>query len=173
VYRDICKLEAAVTAITNLPVELFISPPNDDNRVWFLGVETWIRSTAEQTGGTLGLVENLIPAGDASPYHVHHNEDEACYVVKGTLRFFSGDDSWVAGEGSYVFMPRGIPHGFQVEGDEPARILLFVTPAGFEHFVADISEPAPPAGPPDIAHVVQVAAGYNIEILGPLPGQSS
>lgn len=156
---------------TNLPVDLFISPPDQDC-IWFLGTQTWIRSTAESTGGTLGLVENVLPAGFASPYHVHHNEDEACYVVKGTLRFMSGNDSWVAGEGSYVFMPRDIPHGFQVEGDQPARIMLFVTPAGFEKFVEEVGEPTPPSGPPDLAHVVEVAATYNVEILGPLPEQT-
>lgn len=154
---------------TNLPVELFISPPDDEDSFWFLGVKTWIRSTSEQTGGTLGLVENALPPGFASPYHVHRDEDEACYVVEGTLRFVSGDNSWVAGKGSYAFMPRDIPHGFQVVSDEPARILLFVTPGGFEKFVAEIGESTPPAGPPDLAHVVQVAARYNLEILGPLP----
>jgi quercetin dioxygenase-like cupin family protein len=119
----------------------------------------------------LGIVEHLIPPGFASPYHVHHAEDESFYIIDGTVRFVSGEGSWLAGPGSFAFLPRDIPHGFQVEGDETARVLLFVTPAGFEQFVDDLSEASPSAGPPDLERVVQVAANYEVEILGPLPAQ--
>ena len=44
--------------------------------VWFLGSLTLIKSTGESTNGAFGLIEQLIPAGFASPYHVHHLEDE-------------------------------------------------------------------------------------------------
>jgi quercetin dioxygenase-like cupin family protein len=150
-------------------VEPIVTSLEERAATWFLGVETWLRATSAQTGGALGLVEQVIPAGFESPYHVHHAEDEAFYVIEGQIRFISGERSWLAGAGGFAFLPRDIPHGFRVEGDTPARVLLLVTPGGFEGFVAELSEPAPPAGPPDLAKVVQVAAGYNLDILGPLP----
>jgi hypothetical protein len=42
-------------------------------------------------------------------------------------------------------------------------------PAGFEQFVIEMSEPTPPAGPPDLDKLMSVAAKHSIEILGPLP----
>ena len=53
-------------------------------------------------------------------------------------------------------------------------MLTVATPAGFEHFVLALSEPAPgsgfpPAGPPDMEKVMAAAPRANIEVLGPLP----
>lgn len=115
-----------------------------------------------------------MPLGTGSPWHLHHAEDESFYVLEGTLTFLIGDERITAGAGTYVFGPRGIPHGFQIAGDQPTRFLLMVTPAGFEGFVAELGEPAtgagfPPAAPPDMAKVMAAAAARQVEILGPLP----
>lgn len=141
----------------------------EDAKFWFLGVETWLRTTTDETNGALGLVEHVLPPGFASPYHLHHGENEAFYVIEGTLQFISGERSWLAGPGGFAFLPREIPHGFRVEGRDAVRVLLFTMPGGFEGFVADLGAPAPPDGPPDLGKVMQVAARYNVEILGPLP----
>ena len=78
------------------------------------------------------------------------------------------DGEWiVGGPGTYVFGPRGIPHGFMVIGDAPARMLLLCSPGGFEQFIVDLSEPAP--APPDMARLSAVAATYQIALHGPLP----
>jgi quercetin dioxygenase-like cupin family protein len=83
----------------------------------------------EQTGGAFGLIDNLMPAGFASPYHVHRNEDESFYVVEGEMTFCVGEERVEAEAGAFVYGPRGVPHGFEVEGTAPARILLQNHPA--------------------------------------------
>jgi quercetin dioxygenase-like cupin family protein len=160
-----------MTVETSFPLTSgpFVDALAADDATWFLGARTWLRATASQTGGAFGLVEQVIEPGFASPYHVHRNEDEAFYVIEGEVRFVSEGQSWFAGAGGFAFLPRNIPHGFRVEGDVPARVLLLVTPGGFEGFVAELSEPAPPAGPPDMGKLMQAAASYSIDILGPLP----
>lgn len=150
-------------------VDPFVTALDEEDARWFLGCRVWLRAAAAQTGGAFGLIEQVVPPGLGSPYHVHHNEDEAFYVLEGELRFFSGDRSWVAGPGGFAFLPRGIPHGFRTEGESPSRSLLLATPGGFDGFVADLSDPAPPAGPPDMDRLMQAAARYEVEILGPLP----
>jgi quercetin dioxygenase-like cupin family protein len=160
-----------VTAETtsSLSSTLFLNELAALDPAWFLGVQTWQRANAAQTGGAVGLIEQVIGPGYASPYHVHHKEDEEFYVLEGQIRFHSQGNSWVAREGGFAFLPRYIPHGFSVEGATPARVLILVTPAGFEGFVADLSEHASPAGPPDMDKVMRVAAQYSIDILGILP----
>jgi len=135
---------------------------------WFFGGRTRIRATSRETGGQLAIIEQVCEPGVASPYHVHHREDEQFYVLEGQLRFASEGRSWTAGPGTFAFLPRGIPHAFEVVGDTPARFLLMVTPGGFEDFVAKLSEPA--ASPPDMEKVMALAPGYGLEILGPTPG---
>ena len=127
----------------------------------------------ERRAASLAVVESTIRRGDMPPLHAH-DEDEAFYVLEGEVAFLCGDQRVSGVAGTYVWGPRGIPHGFRVEGQQPARILLLNTPAGFEHFVIELSEPAegqslPPARPPDMEKLMAVAAKYNIQILGPLP----
>jgi quercetin dioxygenase-like cupin family protein len=140
----------------------------------FLGLPTAVRATSETTGGAFGLIESwTMPPGFGTPYHVHRNEDEAFYVLEGTMAFVCGG-KWMTGTaGTYVFGPRNIPHGFKVVGDGPARMLLLCSPAGFERFVLDLREPEPAPGqslaPPDMARLAETAAKYGIDLLGPLP----
>lgn len=148
---------------------LYLDVLQPEDMVWFLGARTWIRATSGQTGGALGLVEHILEPGFASPYHLHHREDEAFYVLEGQLGFVSEGRSWVVGAGGFAFLPREIPHGFRVEGDARARCLLLVTPGGFDGFVAELSAPEPPTSTPDLDRLVQVAARYSLDIIGPLP----
>ncbi len=145
----------------------------EDSPLQFLGLPTWLRSTGQTTRGAFGLVEQSMPPGFASPYHTHHLEDEAFYVLEGEISFVCGGKWLAAGPGAFVYGPREIPHGFQVEGPAPARMLLICTPAGFEQFVVEMSEPAAdplsPPSPPDMAKLAAVAAKYQVELHGPLP----
>jgi steroid delta-isomerase-like uncharacterized protein len=143
----------------------------DDSAFRFLGLPTVMRSTAEDTNGAFGLLEHLsIPPGFASPYHTHHREDEAFYVLAGELAFVS-DGKWRrVRAGDYVFGPREVPHGFKVVGNSHASMLLLCAPGGFEKFVLELSEPlSNPVTPPDMAKLMAAAARFGIDILGPLP----
>jgi quercetin dioxygenase-like cupin family protein len=151
---------------------LYALAREEGQALWFLNALTHVKATGDQTGGAFGLIEQVIPAGFASPYHVHHAEDETFYILEGEVTFISGDRKIKATAGSYAFLPRDIPHGFKV--DAPARLLILATPAGFEQFVIEMGEPArdagsPPATPPDMEKLMRLAAKYQFEILGPLP----
>jgi quercetin dioxygenase-like cupin family protein len=135
--------------------------------IYFLGLPTILRATGQTTNGAFGLVEQVLPPGFASPYHTHHLEDEAFYVLEGEIAFLCGDTWTIGRPGTYVFGPRDIAHGFKVLGDAPARFLLLCAPGGFAQFVVEMSEPAP--APPDMAKLMALAAKYSIDIHGPLP----
>ncbi len=143
----------------------------EDSAFRFLGLPTVIRSTGETTHGAFGLMEHwMMPPGFATPYHTHHREDEAFYVLEGELAFVC-DGKWMkAGAGTYVFGPREIPHGFKVVGSAPAAMLILCAPGGFEHFLLEQATPiAEPPAPPDMAKLMALAARFQIDIHGPLP----
>ncbi len=140
--------------------------------VWFLGTLALIKGVSSQTGGSLATVEFTHPPGFATPLHVHHTADEAFYVLEGRMRGLCGDTEWSATTGSFVWLPREIPHGYAVEGDELLRTLAVALPAGFDRFIVEAGEPAqdrtlPPPMPPDIEKLVAVGTKYGIENLGP------
>jgi mannose-6-phosphate isomerase-like protein (cupin superfamily) len=70
------------------------------------------------------------PAGPPrliAPRHVHHHDDEAWYVLEGTLRVQVGEDEVEATAGSGVFVPRGTPHTYWNPGPGPVRYLLVMS----------------------------------------------
>ena len=139
---------------------------------WFTTNRITIRVRAEQTGGAFGLIEAVAPVGAAPPLHIHHREDESFWVLEGEVKIQCGEQTFHAGPGDFAFLPRGVPHGFVVEGDRPARFLNVITPGGFEQFFADAGRPAegeglPPVGPPDIELLGRVSGEYGSDLLGP------
>lgn len=154
--------------------EGFTSGPQQGDAYWSLGGLMVVKASGDQTGGTSAVLEGLVPPGGSAPFHIHHNEDEAWYVLEGTITFYVGDQTIHAKPGSFVYGPRGVRHGFVVTGETPARTLVIATPAGFERFTAEVGRPAPqltlpPMEPPDMEKLARLAAQYNVELLGPLP----
>lgn len=139
---------------------------------WFLKNRMTIKATAETTGGAFGLVESYIAPGFSPPLHIHRREDESFWVLEGDLTMRCGDRTFHAGPGSFVFLPRDVPHTFVVEGNAPARMLTLITPGGGEGFFRDAGRPAehdglPPDTPPDIPLLKRVGEQYGDEIVGP------
>ncbi len=101
----------------------------------------------DRTGGRFSLVEHpLPPRALGAPPHTHRNEDEYSFVLEGRVCMRIGDDTIEAGPGELVFKPRGIPHAFWNAGDEPARLLELISPAGFENYFREL---APLLGEPE------------------------
>jgi mannose-6-phosphate isomerase-like protein (cupin superfamily) len=67
-------------------------------------------------------------ARPVAPLHVHHGDDEAWYVLEGTLGFIRGDERLEAPAGSAVLVPRGVAHTYWNAGTGRARYVIVMTP---------------------------------------------
>ena len=67
-----------------------------------------------------------------APLHLHYNDDEAWYVLEGTLSLRVGDRDVEAQAGAAVFVPRGTAHTYWNPGPGLLRYLLVMTPRIFE-----------------------------------------
>jgi quercetin dioxygenase-like cupin family protein len=135
--------------------------------IWFLRNRVHIHISGVQTDGAFALLEATGPAGDHTPLHVHHVDDEGFYVLEGQLTLWVGDEKHVVRAGESILAPRGVPHTVRTDSD--ARWLVTSTPAGFEGFVRAIGTAEPPTALPSPDELARVAAQHAIEILGP-PG---
>jgi quercetin dioxygenase-like cupin family protein len=127
-------------------------------------------ATGEQTGGRFALTEATVDAGYASPFHLHHDDDEAIYVLEGVIDLYLGEEVHEGRAGAWFFMPRGIPHGYAVRDEGPARMLILMEPAGFEQFFHRYGQPAARGRPaaPSLAREEGeriLRAEYGIELL--------
>ena len=120
----------------------------------------------DETGGGFSLVEHPIPPRAlAAPLHRHSREDEYSFVVEGRLGALLGDEAVYGQPGDLIFKPRGQWHTFWNAGDEPARILEMISPAGFERYfeqMVDLLERS--VGAPDPSELGAIAAQHGLEV---------
>jgi mannose-6-phosphate isomerase-like protein (cupin superfamily) len=86
-----------------------------------------------------------------APRHVHRRDDEAWYVLEGTLCVQVGNDEVEARAGSAVFVRRGTPHTYWNPGPGPVRYLL-VMPSNIYRLIQEIH--AMPERTPSALHAV-------------------
>ena len=121
------------------------------------------------------MVYQIAPPGQATPYHLHHVEDEAFYVLDGEFTFFCDGKKTIVGPGGYMFLPRGIAHGIRATSSTPSTILILAMPGtGFVGMMQEMASPAtervlPEPTPPDFVKLTRLCSKYQIDILGPLP----
>ena len=140
--------------------------------LWWFGSLAEIKATAADTGGQMTIIEITDPPGSEAPLHVHHNEDEAFWILDGDATFEVGDATFEAHAGDYVYGPRDIPHRYTV-GDAGCRLLFVFTPGGFEGLVREMGElagsrtvPPPSDEPPDMDRIAAIAGRYGCELIG-------
>jgi quercetin dioxygenase-like cupin family protein len=136
----------------------------DGESVWLGGLGVRFLIGGEQTGGRFALVEHPIaPRALAAPTHVHEHEDEYTLVLEGLVGVRIDNEERVAGPGDLVFKPRGVPHAFWNAGDEWARALELISPAGFERYFSEIAPLLPPAvDEPLLEELAEVRARYRL-----------
>jgi quercetin dioxygenase-like cupin family protein len=111
-----------------------------DGKAGFLGsIGVRFMIDGEDAGERFSLVEHPMSARAlAAPLHRHTREDEYSYVIEGRVGALLGDEVVIGGPGDLIFKPRNQWHTFWNAGDEPARLLEIISPAGFERFFAEL-----------------------------------
>ncbi|HET7550679.1 MAG TPA: quercetin 2,3-dioxygenase [Gemmatimonadaceae bacterium] len=167
---DECASDRAMDAGTS--TRAVVMGAGQGKAIWFLGNLMVLKATAASTNGAYGLLESWVRAGASPPLHVHHREDETFWILEGSVTVRCGEETFEAGAGSYVFLPRGVPHTFRVNGEAPAHMLTMLSPGGGEAFFVEGGRPAesatfPPPSAPDLARLERVAHEFGSEFVGP------
>jgi quercetin dioxygenase-like cupin family protein len=116
----------------------------------------------EDTGGAVSIVEHPFPEGALVSPHLHTREDEYSIVTEGEIGFRSGDREAVLGAGGYITKPRGELHAMWNAGKTPARMIEVISPAGFENFFRDLTDPTTDDAPTFEA-IAKLADEYGLQ----------
>lgn len=141
---------------------------------WGPGDQVTFLITGEQSGGAFFMCDVQVPPGGGPPPHIHHREDEAFYMLEGTLMVMAGEATISASPGDFVYVPRGTTHSFKNAGSVDCRMLVMITPAGFEKFFEetfDQARPGPEAiampTPELMARMAAAASRHGMEFIPP------
>ena len=145
---------------------------DEGQATWFINALMTSKASLTETGGAYSLTEHVVTAASNPPMHVQVDEDEAFYILEGTVEFEVDGQRVTATPGTFAFVARGAAHTFSVLTDQ-ARMLVICSgkPAqNLEDFFLTMGEPArervlPKAAAPDVDRLVSLAARSGIELV--------
>lgn len=117
------------------------------------GARIVIHATAAETGGVMGLWDTFTPPGQGPELHTHTRETETFRVIRGTYRFWCGDQRFDAQPGTVVVLPPNVGHAWKNISDELGQMFGMATPGGFEQMFLEIAALGGKATPAQIAAI--------------------
>jgi len=125
-----------------------------------------LKLLAAQTGESIMLFEETVPAGTKSTHHMHHDSDEVVWVLEGEFTFKIGDEVFSGGSGTCAFLPRNVPHAWKNSGSDTGRALFLYMPAAAGRYVEEMFEREAPLSEAERDRELQ---RHHWERLGPNP----
>jgi mannose-6-phosphate isomerase-like protein (cupin superfamily) len=144
---------------SNLENHIFSAGENLD---WFQplpGEQIAMRIESHQSNGAFSLTEVIVAPQAGPPLHIHQDADEVLYVLEGTVDFVCNGECFRTGPGGFAAIPRGAAHAFRNFENGPARMIVLLTPGGFEQFM-----PAMKGNP--TSDIPALAARFGMQIVG-------
>jgi quercetin dioxygenase-like cupin family protein len=146
-----------------------------EGRSYYFGSDLYtFKALGEETGEAYALCEVTVAPQGGTPPHRHSRENESFYVQAGEIEFQLDDRTLVATPGMFLHSPKGQLHRFTNTTDAPVKLLIWVTPAGFEKFIAEVGKAvngqittSPALSPADLEKILTTAPRYGIEIIPP------
>jgi mannose-6-phosphate isomerase-like protein (cupin superfamily) len=124
-----------------------------------------IKVSARDTGGGLFLFEHRDMGKGGPPRHVHHDQDEWFYAIKGKFLIEVGGETFRLKPGDSAFAPRRVPHVWAHIGEEPGTVLTALSPAGtFETFIRGAADLTDLPTPEDAA---KAFTAHGMTVVGP------
>lgn len=150
-----------------MPLKAVIRKPQDDRGVMLAGKPMAFLVTGDHTKHT-SMFDWTLPARFATGRHVHRVQEETFYVLEGECEWQIGDELIRATPGSFVFIPPGVPHNIANATDNPARMIMTVSPPGHEHYFEELAKLASVGSPPDAQAIGDLRRRYDTDQLSAL-----
>ena len=135
-----------------------VQMPGEAKTIWEGAGDVYrVLATADDTGGDYFAMEGTVPPGAGPPPHIQTREEEMFFVLEGELTFRAGGKKVVGGPGTFLNIPRDVPHHFKNESDTTARVLIVFAPAGIEAMMEKMAA--------DPTHYVNIGKEYGVEFV--------
>ncbi len=145
-------------------------PPGGGMTVSFSGNRVTTLVNGRSTG-EYSVVEWVSEPGiPGTPLHLHAETDESFYVLGGTFAFQAGERTFEGAAGAFVFVPKGVEHAYWNAGKTLAKMLVTISPPGFERYFEELAKGLEAAGNNAEAAIgvrKALSERYDIEVVGP------
>jgi quercetin dioxygenase-like cupin family protein len=146
----------------------FVQLPGQ-GRVLDLGsFQMTVKAEAAETGDAVTVLEAEEPAHFGPPLHVHDDAAEAFYVLEGEYQIFIEDETHRCPAGSFIYVPRGVEHGFRV-ADVPSKKLNIYLPGAMIGYFEELATAESAGAMLDDDSLTELAARHAMRVVGPVP----
>jgi quercetin dioxygenase-like cupin family protein len=135
---------------------------NNGRVIHAFGQEAHVLVSSAQTGNAFCVVRVTSAPGNVTPPHLHRTTDETFLVESGEVEVDLGGELLRGRSGDVIYLPKGIPHGPRVTGNDDLTVVVLCVPGGFDRFFAACGEEFK-KGEPEFPVIVKLAAEYGIE----------
>jgi quercetin dioxygenase-like cupin family protein len=119
-------------------------------------------------GKTYTAIEVHTPPDRGPELHIHFDQNELFYVLKGSIGLQCGSDRMILRVGDSFMAPANIPHAYVTLGTEPAHMLnVFDPSSGTESFFSEYAPLVSVEGEPDPNKLAQAYARHGMKVVGP------
>jgi quercetin dioxygenase-like cupin family protein len=174
--RTFLTSAAAAVAAGKLPIEqpaaararaVVVRAGHDrtESPLKLLGVTPFdVKVSTEDSDGALVVFEHRDMGKGGPNRHLHFEQDEWFYPIKGEFLFEVGDETFRLRAGDSLFAPRRVPHRWACVSD-PGTMAIALQPAGtIEHFFKTIGGLR---SRPTSEQLAEIFAAHGMQILGP------
>jgi len=141
--------------------------PGEGREVMLAGKPLAFLVTGEDTRHT-SMFDWTLPAGFSTGLHVHRVQEETFYVLEGECEWQVDGQTIRAKPGTYLFLPPDVPHDIRNTSDQPARMIMTVSPPGHEHYFEELANLAKSGSRPDAKVIAELRSRYDTDQLSAL-----
>lgn len=117
-----------------------VVPPNEGLNYDWSADHTFVKVSAQDTGGMYTLMEDNLKANFALGLHMHRYHAETFYILDGQIDFYLDGDWVTATPGTCLHIPPGVPHACTMaKGFDEGRMLMIFQPSGFDQYLAEMA----------------------------------
>lgn len=117
----------------------FVPPMGGPNYDWSAD-HTYVKVSAQDTGGQYTLMEDNLKSTFALGLHLHRYHAETFYILEGDVDFYIDGEWMTATPGACIHVPPGVPHACVLaKGTEAGRMLMIYQPSGFDGYMAELA----------------------------------
>jgi mannose-6-phosphate isomerase-like protein (cupin superfamily) len=124
--------------------------------------------SSKDTNGDLCIYDTLRQEKGGPAFHLHHEQDEWFYIIKGEFIVKVGEETFNLKAGDSAFAPRKIPHAFAKISDGEGQMMVLFQPAGtMEDFFAQMSKLGTGIPKNQEQTLKELWRTHGMEIVGP------
>ncbi len=147
----------------------FVLPGEGTNYDWTKD-HTFVKVSAEDTGGAYSMMEDNLKREFSLGLHVHRQHAETFYILEGNVDFYIDGDWMTASPGATVHIPPGTPHAVVLQDGQTGKMLMIFQPSGFDQYLAELARMTE-ADFADEKRMEALSEKYDLINLGDVPAR--